>query len=74
MYEVDTMELKIAMIEAKITTIESLSSATGVNRNTLSGVINGNIYPSSNVMLAIAKALNLESSRAGAIFFKKKLA
>lgn len=74
MYEVDTKELRIAMIEAGIDTIEALAKASGVNRNTLSGVLNGTSYPSSNVMVALVEALDLPSSQAGDIFFKEKLA
>ena len=74
MYEVDTKELRIAMINADISTIEALATATGINRNTLSSVINGDSYPSSNVMCALVNALNLPGDKAGSIFFKKKLA
>lgn len=74
MYEVDTRELRVAMAEAGIDTIEQFSSLTGINRNTLSGVLNGSIYPSSMVMVKIAGSLNMSSERAGAIFFRKKLA
>ena len=74
MYEVDTRELKIAMAEAGIDSIEQLSKATEVNRNTLSGVVNGSSYPSSMVMVKIAGALDLTRDRAGSIFFKRKLA
>ena len=74
MYEVDTRELRIAMAEAGITTIEQMSELTEVNRNTLSGVVNGSSYPSSMVMCKIVDALDLPCERAGRIFFVKKLA
>lgn len=74
MYEVDTRELKIAMAEAGMDTIEKFSKASGVNRNTLSGVVNGQIYPSSIVMSKIANTLKMTGERAGRIFFKRKLA
>ena len=74
MYEVDTKELRIAMIKAGIDTIDGLAKASGINRNTISGVLNGTLYPSSNVMVALVDALNLPSSQAGNIFFKEKLA
>lgn len=74
MYEVDTKELRIAMAEAEIDTIVAFAEASGVDRNTLSGVISGSIYPSSTVMVKMADALNLPSERCGKIFFKLKLA
>lgn len=41
MYKVDTKALQKAMIDLDIKTIEQLSEITGVNRNTLSDIING---------------------------------
>ena len=54
MYKVDTKKLQKAMIDADIKTIEQLSELTGVNRNTLSDIINGKIFPSSMVMSKLA--------------------
>lgn len=73
MYGVDTKELKIAMAEAEIGTIVEFAEASGINRNTLSGILDGSSYPSSLAMKAIVETLNLEPSRAGRIFFMKKL-
>lgn len=74
MYKVDTKELQKAMIDADIKTIEQLSELTGVNRNTLSDIINGKIFPSSMVMSKLAYCLKLTSEDAGRIFFAPKLA
>lgn len=74
MYEVNVTELRVAMAEAGITTIDGLSKASGVNRNTLSDVLSKKIYPSSAVMSKIAAALDLDGHRAGSIFFARKLA
>ncbi len=72
--EVDIKLLKKSMIDNDINTIEELSEATGVNRNTLADVVNGRAYPSSRVMVKIKSALNLSQEEAGLIFFKEKLA
>lgn len=74
MYKVDTKELQKAMIDADIKTIEQLSELTGVNRNTLSDIVNGKIFPSSMVMSKLAYCLNLTGEDAGRIFFASKLA
>lgn len=74
MYEVDTKELRKKMIDCDIDTIEKLSTKTGVNRNTLSDVINGKSRPSSAVMAKLVSALGLTPEEAGNIFFAKKLA
>lgn len=73
MYSVDTTELRIAMVEAGITTIKGMSEASGINRDTISGVLNGSIYPSSIVMAKLVTALGLSGERAGRIFFAHKL-
>ena len=74
MYKVDTKALQKAMIDADIKTIEQLSELTGVNRNTISDIINGKIFPSSMVMSKLASCLKLTSEDAGRIFFTPKLA
>ena len=72
--EVDIKLLRKSMIDNGIITIEELSEATGVNRNTLADVVNGRSYPSSKVMVALKTALKLSQEEAGSIFFKEKLA
>lgn len=74
MYEVDVKELRKRMVDNNIITIEEFSKLTGINRSTLSDIINGRARPSSYSMERIAKALNLTPEEAGAIFFKNKLA
>lgn len=74
MHEVDTVELRKAMAEAHVNTIEDLSDRAGINRVTCSDVVNGRSYPSSQVMEKLKIALNLSPERTGAIFFKEKLA
>lgn len=73
MYFIDIKELKKAMIDADLDSIQKLADASGVNRNTVGDVVNGNILPSSDVMRKIASALKLSSERAGRIFFAMQL-
>lgn len=73
-YQVDTIALRKAMLDKKITTIEGLSNASGVNRNTVSDVLNGKIRPTSTVIEKISMALDLDGSAIGRIFFSQKLA
>ena len=74
MHEVDTKELKKRMIDCNINTIEEFSRETGINRNTLSDVVNGKSRPSSYVMSEIVNVLKLTPEDAGKIFFANKLA
>lgn len=71
---VDTIELRKAMAEARINSIIALSEATGVNRNTLSDILNDKIRPSGTVIEKIAKALSLDAESIGRIFFTYGLA
>ena len=73
-YAVDTAELKKAMINAGINTATELSERSGVNRNTVGGILNGDIRPSSAVIEKIARALSLDGADIGRIFFKAQLA
>ena len=73
-YEVDAIALRVKMTKAGINTVEELSKRSGVNRNTLSDVLNGKTYPSSMVMSKIMIALSMTGDEAGRIFFKEKLA
>lgn len=73
MYCVDVKELKKCMIDAGIETNAELSDKSGVNRNTISSILNNKSYPSSDVMIRIVTALDLPSNKAGEIFFSKVL-
>ena len=73
-YAVDTAELKKAMINAGINTAVELSERSGVNRNTVGGILNGDVRPSSAVIEKIARALSLDGNDIGRIFFKPQLA
>lgn len=70
---VDTMALKKIMIEKKVETIEALSKKSGVNRNTISEVLNAKIRPSTSVMDRMVIALEISPEVAGKIFFASDL-
>lgn len=72
-FEVDTVELRKAMIERNITTIGELAELSGVDRNTLGRVVNGKCRPSTLVMEKLVVALDMQPCKAGAIFFKPNL-
>lgn len=72
-YEMDVKGLKKIMIEKELDSIGSLSDASGVDRNTLGGILSGKIQPSAAAMLKLAGALEMESETAGKIFFAQKL-
>lgn len=72
-YSVNTVELKKLMIENGIETIGELAEKSGVGRDTISGVVNGKIRPSTAVMEKIMIALNMKPSDAGVIFFVPNL-
>lgn len=72
-YSVNTIELKKLMIEQGFDTISELSEAAGVSRDTVSGVVNGKIRPSTAVMEKLMIALNMKPKDAGVIFFNPNL-
>ena len=73
MYHVDVKELKKAMIDSELDSIAKLSDATKINRNTLADILNEWSYPSSDVMIRLANALNLPPEKCGTIFFAIRL-
>lgn len=72
-YSVDTIELKKIMVENKLEKIVDLSEKSGVDRNTLSKVLNGDIRPSTLVIDKLIDALDIPIAKAGNIFFVKNL-
>lgn len=70
---VDTKELRKIMAEKDIKTIEEFSKKSGVNRNTLSDVINAKIRPSTSVMDRMVVTLEISPEMAGKIFFATNL-
>jgi transcriptional regulator with XRE-family HTH domain len=72
-FKTDTKELRKMMIEFGYGTIVELSEASGVNRNTLGKVVNGEIQPSADVMYKLAKTLKMSPEKAGTTFFATNL-
>lgn len=72
-YKTDTIALKKRMVEKGIPSIIKLSLLTGVNRNTMSSVLNGETQPSSNVMYRLVDVLEIPADQAGQIFFNGNL-
>lgn len=67
-YRTDNIEIRKLMIEKGIDTIVDLSEKTGINRNTLSKVVNGEIQPSSDVMDKLVSVLDIPPEKAEYIF------
>jgi transcriptional regulator with XRE-family HTH domain len=72
-YRTDTVEIKKLMIERGIKTILQLSAQTGINRNTLSQILNGEIQPSADAMRKLVSVLVIPPEKAGLIFFNPNL-
>lgn len=69
----DVKELQKIMIDKGFRTITSLSIASGVHRNTLGKVLNGEMQPSTDVMFKLVATLELSELDAGRIFFARDL-
>lgn len=74
MRTVDTAKLRYYMDKAGCRSVLDLEQKTGVNRNTLAGVLNGKALPSSETMDKIITGINIPVDEAGGIFFADKLA
>lgn len=72
-YKVDVIELKKIMVEQNLDKIIDLSTASTVDRNTLSKVLNEDAKPSTTVIEKLMSALHIPPERAGAIFFSLDL-
>lgn len=73
MYEVDCKELKKLMIDHDISGNTELSRRSGVNRDTITKIFDGKVFPTSKVIINIANALSMDSEQIGSIFFKIKV-
>jgi len=72
-YRVDVVELKKIMVEQGLDKLVDLSNASGIDRNTLSKIINSEAKPSTTVIEKLMVTLKIPSEKAGAIFFAKDL-
>ena len=68
--KVDTKAIKIKMVELGIKNYVDMSKRTGLDRITVSNVINGKSNPSPETIDALYKVLELTPEEAGRIFFK----
>lgn len=69
----DVIALKKIMIEQGFNTNTSLADASGINRNTIGMLLNGEIQPSYDVMVKLVATLELTEHEAGRIFFAPHL-
>ena len=72
-YKIDVGSIRKIMVDMHINTISELSKRSGINRNTLSDVLNGKIRPSSDTMYKLVDCLSISPSKAGEIFFNDNL-
>lgn len=66
---VDGNAIRIKMIELGIDSFTELSELSGVDRNTISDVVNNKRRPSAQTMDKLFKTLELTSEEGGRIFF-----
>lgn len=74
MYRIDAIMLRQKMIEKGFINIVDLATAANISRDTISKMLTGKTKPQTNVMYAVAKALQLSSEEAGQIFFAHSVA
>ena len=72
-FKTDYIELRKIMAEKEIKTTKELSEKSGINRNTLAGILNGKTQPSSDAMERLVIALDIQPEKAGRIFFNQTL-
>lgn len=72
-YSTDTIALRKKALECGINTCAELARRSGVNRNTIGKVLNGEEQPSANVMYKLIDCLKLSPAQAGVIFFNASL-
>lgn len=72
-YRMDTNAIKKIMIDRNIKSITELSKKSGIGRNTLTKVLNGQMQPSSDTMEKLVYTLKIPPEKAGKIFFTHTL-
>lgn len=73
-YVVDGKAFQKAMVDAEFKSFSALAKASGVDRNTIAAIADGNAKPNSSNIGKLANALKLDDSQVGSIFFKRELA
>lgn len=66
---VDIPEFKKEMAIHNYKSITALAEASGVNRNTISDMLNGRVFPSADVMCRLKETFGWSGETAGRIFF-----
>ena len=74
MYTVDTIELRKAMLDKGLETIQQMADACGLSRDTMADIVKGRARPGAVAIYAIATVLDLEPEALGRIFFKRVVA
>lgn len=72
-YQTDIIALKKLALDCGIKTCTELSQKSGINRNTMGKVWNGDEQPSSTTMYKLAACLCMTPTQAGLIFFNTNL-
>lgn len=72
--QINTQELRIEMVRHDIKSISQLSALSGIDRNTISGILHNKIRPSTQTMEKLISVFGWTGARAGEIFFADKLA
>lgn len=70
---VDGKAIRIKMIELEIDSYSELARLSGVDRNTISAIINNDARPSANTMDKLYRVLMLSPEEGGRIFFGQSL-
>lgn len=73
MLRTDIIRLKKIMIDRGVGKNVALSKESGINRDTIGKVLNGEIQPSSTVMGKLITTLKIPPDEAGKIFFSSNL-
>lgn len=72
-YRTDTKAIKKIMVDRNIESVTELSKKSGIGRNTLAKVLNGQAQPSSDTMEKLVYTLKIPPEKAGKIFFTHTL-
>ena len=72
-FKTDVVTLKKIMIDRGIDTIVELSDVTGIHRNVLGKILNGEKQPSADAMPKLVTGLKIPPDQAGVLFFASEL-
>lgn len=72
-YSIDGKKLLKVMIDKGYRRISDLSKATGINRRTLTKIVNGDFHSSMRIITRLIFVLEITPEEAGKIFFNYNL-